>query len=47
MEAKCKKIWGFGGKVEEYMGLWRLTIRKYGAMEAKSRRKKYGALEAK
>ena len=35
MKAKYMKIWGFGGKVEENMGLWRLTIGKYGAMEAK------------
>ena len=23
MEANYKKIWGYGGKVEENMGLWR------------------------
>ena len=37
MEAKSMEIWGYGGKVEENMGLWRQSPgeKKYGALEAK------------
>ena len=36
MVAEARKIWSFGGKVGENMGLLRLSPRKYGAMESKS-----------
>ena len=38
MEAKYKKIWGYGGLVEDKQGAFqRLSIEKYGAMKAKQR----------
>ena len=32
MEAKYRKIWGFGGKLEENMDLWRQSRGKHRAM---------------
>ena len=34
-KASFRKRWVYGGKVEENMGLWRLSPGKFRAMEAK------------